>query len=65
MTKSVLQGNWMDQMGKLNQKYDNLTFDDLTYAQCIKNTLPKRFYLKLWKSKEELEIILNGIKIKN
>jgi len=53
-----LKGNWNEQKGKLKQKFAILTDNDLLFADGKKDEMIGRLQMKLGKSKEELEKII-------
>jgi uncharacterized protein YjbJ (UPF0337 family) len=53
-----LKGNWNEQKGKLKQKFATLTDNDLLFADGKKDEMIGRLQIKLGKSKEELEKII-------
>lgn len=54
MNNLNLKGNWNEIKGKLQQKYGDLTNDDLTFIEGKENELLGRLQKKLGKEKEEL-----------
>jgi uncharacterized protein YjbJ (UPF0337 family) len=54
MTNLQLKGNWNEVKGKLEQKYGQLTDDDLEFAEGKDDELLGRLQQKLGKTKEEL-----------
>jgi uncharacterized protein YjbJ (UPF0337 family) len=53
-----LKGNWNEQKGKLKQKFAILTDNDLLFADGKKDEMIGRLQIKLGKSKDELEKII-------
>lgn len=53
-----LKGNWNEQKGKLKQKFATLTDNDLLFADGKKDEMIGRLQIKLGKSKEELEKVI-------
>jgi uncharacterized protein YjbJ (UPF0337 family) len=53
-----LKGSWNEQKGKLKQKFAILTDNDLLFADGKKDEMIGRLQMKLGKSKEELEKII-------
>jgi uncharacterized protein YjbJ (UPF0337 family) len=53
-----LKGNWNEQKGKLKQKFAMLTDNDLLFADGKKDEMIGRLQIKLGKSKDELEKII-------
>ena len=59
MTNNIeLKGDWNEQKGKLKQKFAILTDNDLLFADGKKDEMIGRLQMKLGKSKEELEKII-------
>ena len=54
MNKLQFKGSWNEAKGKLKQKYDQLTDDDLKYAEGKEDELVGRLQKKLGKSAEEV-----------
>lgn len=61
MNKTELKGNWNEQKGKLKQQFATLTDNDLMYEEGKKDEMLGILQIKLGKSKEELEKILNKL----
>jgi uncharacterized protein YjbJ (UPF0337 family) len=61
MNKIEAKGNWNEQKGKLKQKFAVLTDNDLMFAEGKKDEMLGRLQIKLGKSKEELEKLIEGI----
>ncbi|HBC76761.1 MAG TPA: general stress protein CsbD [Candidatus Wallbacteria bacterium] len=53
-----IKGNWNEMVGKLKQKYANLTDDDLLFAEGKEDELLGRLQNKLGKTKEEIRELL-------
>jgi uncharacterized protein YjbJ (UPF0337 family) len=54
MNKLSIKGNWNELKGKLQQKYGQLTDDDLSYAKGKENELVGKLQKKLGKTREEV-----------
>jgi len=54
MTKLNLKGTWNETVGKLKQKYADLTDDDLMFAEGKEDELLGRLQKKLGRTKEEV-----------
>ena len=62
MTNNIeLKGNWNEQKGRLKQKFAMLTDNDLLFADGKKDEMIGRLQIKLGKSKDELEKLIEGI----
>jgi uncharacterized protein YjbJ (UPF0337 family) len=61
MNTTQLTGNWHEQKGKLKQRFAQLTDDDLLFEEGKKEEMLGRLQIKLGKSKEELEKIIESI----
>jgi uncharacterized protein YjbJ (UPF0337 family) len=62
MTNNIeLKGNWNEQKGKLKQKFAMLTDNDLLFADGKKDEMIGRLQIKLGKSKDELEKLIEAI----
>ena len=61
MNTTELKGNWNEQKGKLKKKFAVLTDNDLMFAEGKKDEMLGRLQIKLGKSKEELQKILEGL----
>ncbi|MEO5581865.1 MAG: CsbD family protein [Saprospiraceae bacterium] len=61
MNNEELKGNWHEQKGKLKQKFAELTDDDLMFADGKKEEMLGRIQIKLGKSKEELQDIIEAL----
>ena len=59
MNKTEAKGNWNEQKGKLKQKFAVLTDNDLMYEEGKRDEMLGILQIKLGKTKEELEKILN------
>jgi uncharacterized protein YjbJ (UPF0337 family) len=60
-TKLQVRGSWNEGKGKLNQKYGQLTDDDLSFAEGKEDELLGRLQQKLGKSKEVLRAELEKL----
>ena len=62
MTKIIrLKGNWNEQKEKIKQKFAILTDDDLVFADCKRGEMLGKLGVKLGKTKEELEKIMESL----
>jgi uncharacterized protein YjbJ (UPF0337 family) len=61
MNKTEVKGNWNEQKGKLKQKFAVLTDNDLMFEEGKKEEMFGRLQIKLGKSKEELQKIIDSI----
>jgi len=61
MNTTEAKGNWKEQKGKLIQKFAILTDNDLMFAEGKKEEMLGRLQLKLGKTKEELQKIIDQI----
>ena len=62
MTNNIeLKGNWNEQKGRLKQKFAMLTDNDLLFADGMKDEMIGRLQIKLGKSKDELEKLIEAI----
>ena len=62
MTNNIeLKGDWNEQKGKLKQKFAMLTDNDLLFADGKKDEMIGRLQIKLGKSKDELEKLIEAI----
>jgi uncharacterized protein YjbJ (UPF0337 family) len=59
MNKLEIKGNWNETVGKLKQKFANLTDDDLLLVKGKEEELWGRLQTKLGKTKEELHKIIS------
>ena len=60
-TTTEIKGNWNEVKGKLKQQYANLTDDDLLYAEGQKDEMLGKLQIKLGKTKEELNSIMDSL----
>ncbi len=56
-----LKGNWNELKGKLKQKFAELTDNDLLYKSGKKDEMLGVLQIKLGKTKEELNNIINAL----
>ena len=56
-----IKANWNELKGKLKQKYADITDDDLLYAEGERDKMLGKLQLKLGKTKEELQSIIDSI----
>ena len=61
MNKTELKGNWLEQREKLKQKFAVLTDDDLLFEQGKKEEMLGNIQVKLGKTKEELQKIIEAL----
>jgi len=61
MNKTEFKGNWLEQKGKLKQKFAELTDDDLLFEQGKKEEMLGKIQVKLGKTKEELQKIIEAL----
>jgi uncharacterized protein YjbJ (UPF0337 family) len=61
MNKTELKGNWLVQKGKLKEKFAVLTDDDLLFEQGKKEEMLGKIQVKLGKTKEELQTIIEAL----
>ena len=61
MNKTELKGNWLEQRAKLKQKFAVLTDDDLLFEQGKKEEMLGKVQVKLGKTKEELQKIIEAL----
>jgi uncharacterized protein YjbJ (UPF0337 family) len=54
------KGNWNFQKGKLKEKFAILTDDDLLYEQGKKDEMLGKIQIKIGKTKEELDKIIEA-----
>jgi uncharacterized protein YjbJ (UPF0337 family) len=61
MNKTEVKGNWNEQKGRLKQTFAILTDNDLMFEEGKKEEMFGRLQIKLGKSKEELQKIIDSI----
>ena len=61
MNTTEVKGNWNEQKGRLKQKFAILTDNDLLFADAKKDEMIGRLQIKLGKSKDELEKLIEAI----
>jgi uncharacterized protein YjbJ (UPF0337 family) len=61
MNKIEVKGNWNEQKGKLKQKFAVLTDNDLMFAEGKKEEMFGKLLIKLGKTKEELQKIIDEL----
>lgn len=61
MNTTELKGKWEEQKGKLKQKFAALTDDDLLFIDGKKDEMLGRLQIKLGKTKEEIQKILEAL----
>ena len=60
-TPTPLEGKWNEQKSKLKAKFSTLTDADLHYEDGKKDEMLKRVQVKLGKTKEELQKIIEAL----
>ena len=58
MNKTEIKGNLNEQKGKLKQKFAELTDNDLMFEEGQRDEMMGKLQIKLGKTKEEIEKIL-------
>ncbi len=61
MNKTELSGNWEEQKSKLKQKFAMLTDNDFLLLEGKKEEMMGRLQIKLGKTKEELQKIIEAL----
>ena len=62
MMKSIeVTGTWNEQKGKLKQRFAMLTDNDLLFLEGKKDEMLGKLQIKLGKTKEELNKIIEGL----
>jgi uncharacterized protein YjbJ (UPF0337 family) len=61
MNTIEVKGTWNEQKGKLIQKFAILTDNDMMFAKGKKDEMLERLQLKLGKTKEELQMIIQQL----
>ena len=61
MNTTTLSGAWEEQKGKLKQKFAKLTDNDLLYIDGKKEEMMGKLQIKLGKSKDELNEIMDNL----
>lgn len=61
MNTTELKGNWEEQKGKLKQKFAALTDNDLLFVEGKKDEMLGKLQIKLGKTKEELQKIIQAL----
>jgi uncharacterized protein YjbJ (UPF0337 family) len=61
MNTTEFTGNWNKTKGKLKQKFAGLTENDLMFAEGKKDEMIGRLQIKLGKTKEEMQKIIEGL----
>lgn len=62
-TATIIKGNWNEIKGKLKQEYATLTDDDLLYAEGGRDQMLGKLQLKLGKTKEEFQSIIDSFSL--
>jgi len=61
MNTTKVTGNWNKTKGRLKQKFAELTDNDLMFAEGMKDEMIGRLQVKLGKTKEEMQKIIEAI----
>ena len=61
MNNTEVTGNWNKTKGKLKQKFAGLTENDLMFAEGKKDEMIGRLQIKLGKTKEEMQKIIEAL----
>jgi uncharacterized protein YjbJ (UPF0337 family) len=61
MNITELKGNWNEEKGKLKQKFASLTDNDLMFEEGKKDEMLGKLQVKLGKTKEELDKIIEAL----
>ena len=61
MNTTEVKGNWDEQKGKLKQKFAKLTDNDLLFLEGKKDEMIGKLQIKLGKTKEELQKIIQEL----
>ena len=61
MNTTEVKGNWNEQKGKLKQKFAILTDNDLMFEKGKQDEMFGRLQIKLGKTKEELQKVIENI----
>ena len=61
MNITELKGNWLEQKGKLKQKFAALTDDDMLFEQGKKDEMLGKIAVKVGRTKEELHKIIQAL----
>lgn len=61
MNNSQIKGNWNELKGKLKQKFDTLTDNDLMYDEGKRDEMMGKIQTKLGKTKEEIEKLISDL----
>lgn len=61
MNTTEVKGSWIEQKGKLKQKFATLTDDDLMFEEGKKEEMFGKIQVKLGKTKEELHKIISAL----
>lgn len=61
MNTEILKGSWNEQKGILKQRFANLTDDDFLYSIGKKEEMIGKLQIKLGKTKEEIQKILEEL----
>jgi uncharacterized protein YjbJ (UPF0337 family) len=59
--KTEIKGDWNEQKGKLKQKFATLTDDDLLFEEGKKDEMLGKLQVKLGKTKEEMDEIIETL----
>jgi uncharacterized protein YjbJ (UPF0337 family) len=61
MNITEIKGNWNEQKGKIKQKFAFLTDNDLMFEEGKKEEMLGKLQVKLGKTKEELQKIIEAL----
>jgi uncharacterized protein YjbJ (UPF0337 family) len=61
MNSTVIKGNWNEQVGKLKKKFAVLTDNDLMFEEGKKEEMLGKLQVKLGKTKEEFQDLMNSL----
>ncbi len=61
MNATIVKGSWLEQKGRLKQKFAILTENDLVFEEGKKEEMMGRLEKRLGKSKEELYKIIESL----
>jgi uncharacterized protein YjbJ (UPF0337 family) len=61
MNTTQVKGNWNEQKGKLKQQFAILTDNDLMFEEGKKDEMIGKIQIKLGKTKEELQKIMEAL----
>lgn len=61
MNTTEVKGNWNEKKGKLKQQFASLTDNDLMFEEGKKDEMLGKLQLKLGKTKDELQKIIEAL----